>query len=86
MMSDRFKTAVLKAQLSFLACSRSAAKAVNCVSIDRTQEGGLCAAKGGVPAKTIAGCVTKAFVSVQQEGRGNKEARGIQEMLLTAPI
>lgn len=65
--------------------SRSAGEAVNCFNIDRTRVGGPCAAEGGVPAKTIAGCVTKAFVPVQQEGCENKEACGIKEMFLTLP-
>lgn len=58
-------------------------KQFNCVNIDRTRVGGPCAVEGGVPAKTIAGCETKAFVPVQQEGCENKEARGIKGMLLT---
>lgn len=66
-----------------MARSSSAGEAVNCVNVDRSGVGGPCAAKGGVPAKTIASCVTKASLPVQRDGCKNKEAREIEEISLT---
>lgn len=66
-----------------MARSSSAGEAVNCVNIDRSGIGGPCAAEGGVPAKTIASCVTKAFLPVQRDGCKNMEAREIEEISLT---